>query len=351
MSKNNSWLGERWLLLLIAAQPLLDTLAYFTQNQNGTAAGYIRLAVMLALPLWVLLKAERKGPYLLGFAVIGAFCVLHVLNGFRVGYRNPVYDAVYMARVIQAPVLALSFIFLQRSWASLIYPWLAANGWVEPVGAFLETCSGPFEPWIVWRMSAHKFPINSVEINFFIMLFCLMAYIVGSLVTYKGPFNLDRMLHRGIYNTDGENKGQFKWTFRNVFQKLIGITPEYTTGDKVISWSVFSYSFVYKFLIAFVMVVIWNIFSPWKPEWWGHYFFIIYLAVPLVAAFITTFWFVIGGVIDLRRLFRDLENRIANPLDNGQVEGSVSLADAAIFSKRKPNSRTGKMPDRKSDPA
>ncbi len=114
MSKNNSWLGERWLLLLIAAQPLLDTLAYFTQNQNGTAAGYIRLAVMLALPLWVLLKAERKGPYLLGFAVIGAFCVLHVLNGFRVGYRNPVYDAVYMARVIQAPVLALSFIWLLR---------------------------------------------------------------------------------------------------------------------------------------------------------------------------------------------------------------------------------------------
>ena len=230
--------------------------------------------------------------------------------------------------------LALGFIFLQRSWASLIYPWLAANGWVESVGAFLETCSGPFEPWIVWRMSAHKFPINSVEINFFIMIFCLVAYIAGSLITYKGPFNLDRMLHRGIYNTDGENKGQFQWTFRNVFKKMIGITPEFTTGDKVITWSVFIYSFIYKFLVAFVLVVVWNMFSPWKPEWWGHYFFIIYLAVPLVSAFITTFWFVIGGVIDLRRLFRDLENRIANPLDNGQVEGSVSLADAAIFSKK-----------------
>ena len=236
--------------------------------------------------------------------------------------------------LVSGMVLALIFIFLQRSWASLIYPWLAMNGWVEQVGTFLASCSAPFEPWIVWRMSAHKFPINSVEINFFIMIFCLLAYVIGSLVTYKGPFNLDRMLHRGVYNTDGDNKAQFKWSFRTVFKKMIGITPEFSTGDKVITWSVFIYSFVYKFLLAFVLVVVWNIFSPWKPAWWGHYFFVIYLAVPLFAAFVTTFWFIIGGVIDMKRLFRDLENRIANPLDNGQVEGNVSLSDVEAFSKK-----------------
>ena len=236
--------------------------------------------------------------------------------------------------LISGMVLALFFIFLQRSWASLVYPWLAVNGWHIPVGDFLATCSAPFEPWIVWRMSAHKFPINSIEINFFIMIFCLLAYIIGSLVTYRGPFNLDRLLHRGIYNTDGENKAQFKWSFRTVFKKIIGITPEFTTGDKVITWSVFIYTFVYHFLIGFVLVVIWNIFSPWKPAWWGYYFFIKYLAVPLFAAVITTFWFIIGGVIDLRKLFHDLEKRIANPLDNGQVEGNVALSDVEVFSKK-----------------
>ena len=161
---------------------------------------------------------------------------------------------------------------------------------------------------------------------------CLVLYIAGSLLTYKGAFNLDRMLHRGIYNTDGENKEQFNWSLRNIFRKIIGITPEFTFSDKVITWSVFIYSFIYKFLIAFVLVVIWNVFSPWKPAWWGHYFFIIYLVVPLVAAFVTTFWFIIGGIIDIRRLFHDLDDRVADPLDNGQVEGHVSLSDAKIFS-------------------
>ena len=114
MNVQKSWLGRHWLLLLIAAQPLLDTLAYFTQNKAGTAAGYIRLALMLILPVYVLLTKERKLPFFLGLAGIGAFCALHVLNCLRVGYLQPGYDIAYMARVAQMPVLALSFLWLVR---------------------------------------------------------------------------------------------------------------------------------------------------------------------------------------------------------------------------------------------
>lgn len=49
---------------------------------------------------------------------------------------------------------------------------------------------------------------------------------------------------------------------------------------------------------------------------------------------ILTFWFLIGGVIDLRRLFRDLAARKDDPLDNGMVEGHVSLVEKAIFEAR-----------------
>ena len=54
--------------------------------------------------------------------------------------------------------------------------------------------------------------------------------------------------------------------------------------------------------------------------------------VPCAIAFVTTIWFGIGGVIGLRQLFRDLKaRREVNVLDDGRVEGSMSLADKAAL--------------------
>ena len=66
--------------------------------------------------------------------------------------------------------------------------------------------------------------------------------------------NLDRMLHRGEYSNNESLENKSKWTWRNVYGKLIGIDDEYTRGDKVIAWSVFSYAVVSQFFIAFVGV-------------------------------------------------------------------------------------------------
>ena len=85
-------------------------------------------------------------------------------------------------------------------------------------------------------------------------------------------------------------------------------------------------------------MVIWNLVSPWPLAWWGHYFFITIIAVPLVFSIISVFWFGIGGFLGLIRLFRDLEKREIDPLDNGQVEGNISLADKAKFDNIEKNS-------------
>ena len=51
----------------------------------------------------------------------------------------------------------------------------------------------------------------------------------------------------------------------------------------------------------------------------------------MVAA-VSMVWFMIGGIIDLRRMFRDLAARTQiNELDNGMVDGNVSLADKKDF--------------------
>ena len=237
------------------------------------------------------------------------------------------------ASVLSGMLLAFGSIFVRRNWAGVVYPWLVEKGWADGIGAFLETVSKPMNPIVVWKMNPVQSPINSYELQMIIMIITFLMYVTFSALTQKQPFNLERMLHRGIYNTDGENKTRAKWTFRTAFSKLIGITPEYTLGDRCIAWGVFCYSIIYKFVLAFIGVIIWNSISPWKLEWWGTYFFVTTLLIPGIVAFISTFWFGIGGAVDLFRLFRDLEKRVADPLDNGWVEGHVSLSDKAKFEK------------------
>jgi Na+/proline symporter len=238
----------------------------------------------------------------------GAFCSLIFGSGFSIGG-----------------------LFVQRNWADIIYPWMQSHGWIDPFGRFLETVSGPFNPYIVWKMDAVKFPINSYELYFMAMMSGIVAYVVGSLATYKKPYNLDRLLHRGIYDVEGREKIKTPWTLRSMWGKLVGITPEYTRGDKIIAWSVVGYAIIYKFGLCFLAVLIWNMIRPWPAHWWSTYFFVTSLVVTGIVGIVSTFWFLIGGVIDMRRLFRDLAARVDNPLDNGVVEGHVSLADKAVF--------------------
>lgn len=235
------------------------------------------------------------------------------------------------ASLLTGMFLSLGGIFLQRNWADLVYPWLNEAGWTDAVGRFLAAVSSPFEPYILWRMDPIKFPINSLEIYFITMAVSILVYCLVSWITYRGPFNLDRILHRGIYSIDGEKNIKTAWNFRNMFSKLIGITSEYTRGDKIIAWSVFLYSFGYQFVLTFLLVILYNAVSPWPMKWWGYYFLVVTLIVPGLVAAISTVWFSIGGAMDLRQLFIDLKNRKDNPLDDGRVEGNMSLADKAIL--------------------
>ena len=232
--------------------------------------------------------------------------------------------------LITGMVMAVGGVLIQRNWADTIYPFLDGNGLAVAVGNALETLSGPFHPWIVWKMDAVKCPVNSYEFYFLTMIVTFVLYCLVSYATCREPFNLDRMLHRGKYAIDGTKRFKLHWSPREFFANVIGITPEYTRGDRVIAWGLFGYSFVYSFCLALLGVLLWDLFSPWPLEWWGHYFFVVQLAIPLVLAAVTTVWFGIGGVRDLFRLFRDLESRTAvNDLDNGVVEGHMSLADKA----------------------
>ena len=222
--------------------------------------------------------------------------------------------------------MSTGYIAVKQYWTH-IHQFLQDHGMADAAGRALEFCSKPFEPYVVWRMSAIKCPVNSYEFYLITMLVTLFLYIVVSLLTCKQPYNLDRMLPRGKYNIDGENKAQSKWSWHTFFSKIIGITPEFSKGDKFIAWSIFGYSIVYKFFFAFIVVVIWNRLAYWPTEGWSWYFLITSLIVPSIISVIVAIWFGIGSFFDFRHLFHDLKLRVINLLDNGAVEGNMSLAD------------------------
>ena len=59
-SSAKKFLYNNWLTLLIVLQPLLDILAFWTQNERGTVAGAIRLIIMIILPIVLLIKFKGK---------------------------------------------------------------------------------------------------------------------------------------------------------------------------------------------------------------------------------------------------------------------------------------------------
>jgi hypothetical protein len=101
----------------------------------------------------------------------------------------------------------------------------------------------------------------------------------------------------------------------------------------------------------FCGVLLWNAFWLLSTHTWSILFYIGTIPTSLVVGGISTVWFLVGGIIDMRQLFRDLEARVANPLDDGRVVGHVSLADKARFDEieRKEHLKIGQPDLTKSD--
>ncbi len=231
--------------------------------------------------------------------------------------------------LIAGSSLATGGIITQKFWVATIYPWLSANGLLAPVTRVVESLSRPFEPYVQWRVTPDKFPVNSQEIFFVAMLIGIVLYVIVSLLTCREAFNMERMLHRGKYRREGEEIVREKLTLKRAFLKLLGITSQYTKGDKALAWSVFIYSMGWAFG-SFVALLIWNAVSPWPDTWWADWFKIYNLVVPGIIAVVSTVWFTIGGTLDLRRLFKRLAEKEDHILDDGRVIGHVSADDVAL---------------------
>ena len=239
---------------------------------------------------------------LMFFAITGAIWIgAGVIITLGLYWKRGTTAGAYTSLIVGA-VIAVSGIIMQQIWVEHAYPFFDRMGWVPAMDQFLRAVSGPFHPYVVWEMTPKKFPINSVEISFLANLTTVILYCVVSLLTCKEPFNMDRLLRRGIYSDKAEEpvEAPVKKPFslgNFMREKILGFDPNYTRGDKILACSVFIWSFGYGFVACFLAVIIWNFISPWPVAWWGHYFYIKNLLIPLLVAIVTTIWFSIGGTV------------------------------------------------------
>ena len=264
------------------------------------------------------------------------------------------------AALLASTFATTAFVFVQRNWADLVYPALSKAGLVESIDRILRAVSSPMSPYVEWKMDAVKCPVNTIEFSFFLALTTLFLYVVVSKLTCRKPFDLDAMLHRepasaaaaplalaagreesasaaaarealpiSRSEADGGRASVLpqvraaKPPRLRVLRRLVGITPDYTRGDKAIAWGVFFYSLVFTFGVCFLATALWNVFSPWPVRWWSRYFVFMYFIVPAIVSSVSTVWFGVGGVLGLRQLFRDLAARKEiDETDDGRVRAA-----------------------------
>jgi solute:Na+ symporter, SSS family len=164
---------------------------------------------------------------------------------------------------------------------------------------------------------APDFPFNGVQVSFFGALCSITAYVILSVLTRHEPFDLDAMLHRATGQRQ-RMREEAVAAGLNRFQRMIGIGVEFTRGDRIIYY--LKIGWLGFFFSVFVVVTVFNTMFPGVMTdsgwvlWWT-----IQISIIGVAAVITLFWFGIGGILDMIKLFKHLHSLNRNEFDDGTV--------------------------------
>ena len=191
--------------------------------------------------------------------------------------------------------------------------------------------------WPNWYNGA-KFPIHGQWIWAIAMGASSTVYITLSLIEGK-IFNLPRMLHKGKYaveqdvvDADEDKKseiGKPRKKYSVILQRL-GLSHEFTTGDKVIFWSTIALSMMW--FVVFVVGTAYNFMvraatGQWVSNASWLEFWKVYTWVIFGISIFTTIWFTIGGMDNIFRMFRDLKIAKRDARDDGMVVNHHSLGD------------------------
>lgn len=275
----------------------------FTSRQHLWLLRIAIIAVAM-FGFWFSLLFTQTDYIFMFFAVTGAI-YLGGAGSVIVGglyWKKGTTPAAWTA-MLAGSILAVAGILLQQYWKSLV-PLLIAG----------------FPAWTSYLTAhAEKFPINGQWLWLLAMLTSITLYILVSLFTCKKEFNMDRMLHRGKYALEpeaGERNQDLKPP--RTLESFLGIDNQFTRGDRILSYSVFSWT-MYNFALFAAISAFNLLLYRWPIQWWINYNVYYGLPLSLLIGVVTTIWFTFGTLVDLKKLFHRLSAANRDACDDGRV--------------------------------
>ena len=169
------------------------------------------------------------------------------------------------------------------------------------------------------------------------MVISTVTYAGVSLLTNRGiSFDLDRLLHRGVYRDDATPMIDDDPKV-SLWKRICGITPEFTPRDRLTVYLLFGW--IFAWFGACVVMIALSISGKIGNADWAS-FWKTYLMALFGLLVFTTVWLGMGGIRDLRTMFRLLREAHADASDDGTVpSGSAEVAAEPT------------VPDKAADPA
>ncbi len=185
------------------------------------------------------------------------------------------------------------------------------DGWnATDAGAVLNAWGGSCQ-WV-------RANLTGMVISFIAMIASCIFYVTVSLAGGTKQFDLDRLLHRGAYRTDGDAALD---EAPQTFWEKIGFDRQYKGWDRFIAWITLSWPLC--FTLLFCVGTPWMVWRKSQgtavtdAEWSAYWH--VWTWVILVASTAVMVWFVIGGMRDYFRLRRDLRAFTPDASDDGSV--------------------------------
>ena len=208
------------------------------------------------------------------------------------------------------------------AWTAMI------TGAVIAVGSIALRILWEHIPWLVERWGT-TFPINSQMMSFCASLCAVIVYVVISLLSKDPKVNMDRLLHRGKYAVKEEEEELKKKATKEKkigrLWKVIGVNShEFSKVDKGLF--VFLFCLSSFWVLGFGITVTLGIIGWMNQERWLHWWLFI-MMVWFGVGLAGVIWVMIGGLIDLKKMYARLATQERNELDDGRVNEQFKYDD------------------------